>query len=83
MPNILEEAQEQVYGEKEERYGHPLENMAKIAELWKNILEIDITPEQVALCFIAAKIAREINTHSRNNLVDIAGYAAVLERISE
>ena len=81
--NILEEAQEQVYGEKEKRYGHPLTNMHRIAKLWSDILGTCITPKQVALCFIASKIARELNAHSRNNLVDIAGYAAVLERLDE
>ena len=83
MSNILDEAIEQVYAEKEKRYGHPAINMGRIASMWSAILEMDVSPKQVALCFIASKIAREMNAHSRNNLVDIAGYAEVINRLEE
>lgn len=83
MSNILEEAQEQVFGKQEKKYGHPAVNMVRIARLWSAILEINITPKQVGLMFVASKIAREMNAHSKDNLVDIAGYAAVIERLEE
>jgi len=83
MSNILEKAQERVYGEQEEVYGHPIVNMKRIAALWSPILDVEVTPEQAALCMIATKIARQLNSHHRDNLVDIAGYASVIDRMSE
>lgn len=40
---ILEEAQRLVYGAREEGYGHPRDNMGRIAQIWSVILEREVT----------------------------------------
>ena len=55
---ILEEAQRIVYGDRGENYGHPFEDFSRTAKIWSAILEIEITPEQVALCMVGLKIGR-------------------------
>ncbi len=67
------------------RYGHPSENFARIAALWKPILAADnLTPEQtVALCMIAVKLARLIETpDDPDSIDDIVGYAATLQMLA-
>lgn len=78
---ILEEAQSLVYGDRQESYGSVTDNFTKIAQLWSPILNTPITPEQVGLCMIAMKIARECHKPKRDNLTDIAGYAATIEKM--
>lgn len=79
--NILQEAQSVVYGEREQSYGKVGDNFARIAKIWSGILDKEITKEQVGLCMIGVKVARECNKNKRDNLIDIAGYAATLEKM--
>lgn len=80
MSNILTEADKLVNGERAESYGSPRKSFDTVARLWQPILGVSITAEQVALCMIQLKIARELNKHKTDNLVDIAGYAQCLEK---
>lgn len=80
-PTILEEAQRLVYGPREADYGHPYDDYTKTAALWSVILETEVTAKDAALCMVAVKISREIHHPKRDNLIDIAGYAAVADRI--
>lgn len=78
---ILEEAQRIVYGDREGAYGHPADDFGRTARMWGAILGADVTAKQAALCMAAVKISRECNKPGRDNLVDLAGYAAVAARI--
>jgi hypothetical protein len=81
--NILEEANKLTSGVKREAYGSPLLCYRRIARLWTLIIGHEIELHQVALCMLAFKIARELNAHQRDNLVDIAGYARTIEMMEE
>ncbi len=81
MKTILKEAEEVVYGDRQTDYGKVSDNFARIAKMWSGILDKEISPTQVGLCMIAVKVARECNKPKRDNLVDIAGYAATLEKM--
>ena len=62
-------------------YGHPLDNLDRAARIWSVILGVDVTPEQVCLCMEGMKIAREINAPKLDNLVDGIGYWLTLGMI--
>lgn len=81
--SVLEEALAAVTGSRNESHGHPYQNMRDAADLWSVILDCDVTSEQVALCMMAFKIARQKNNSGRDNVVDIAGYCWVLEQCVE
>ncbi len=85
MPDktILEEAAIIISGPRRESYGDVLTSFTRIARLWSPILGMPISPQQVAACMIQLKVAREMNSHSRDNLVDICGYAALLEELNK
>lgn len=80
---ILEEAQRIVYGARNDSYGKVSTNFKRIGTMWSAIIDAPVTPEQVGLCMMALKISRQCHKPSRDNLVDCAGYAATLEKMSK
>lgn len=82
IKTILEEAQDAVYGDRQADYGSATENFTNIANLWSAVLKVKITPEQVALCMIQVKVARQMHKPKRDNLVDGAGYFATIEKLN-
>lgn len=83
METILQEAQRLTTGDRQESYGHPLDDFTKTAGLWSVILGVPVTAEKVALCMVAVKISRELNAPKRDNLVDGAGYFNCLQMVRE
>jgi hypothetical protein len=81
--SILDEAKRIVHGDRGENYGHPFEDFSRTAKIWSAILNIKVTPEQVALCMIGVKISREVNRPKRDNIVDGAGYFETLDMVKK
>lgn len=82
--NILTEAERIVYGDREQTYGTPAKTLNQIARLWSAYLDTEITAHEVCDMMILLKIARlQNNPEHRDSLVDVAGYAALKERIQE
>jgi hypothetical protein len=89
---ILKEAHSIIYGDREKTYGHPSKNLNTIAVMWNAYLAAKPVPsgtfeldaKDVAALMMLVKVARFANdpTH-RDNLVDICGYAALIERCDE
>ena len=80
---LASEAVDLVTGDRQKSYAHPRVNFQRIADLWSPILGITVTPEQVALCSVQIKIAREIHAHKRDNVVDAIGYLLTLDACIE
>ena len=80
---LAADAVQAVTGPRQRDYAHPKVNFQRIANLWSIVLDVDITPKQVALCMIQVKIAREINRHTRDNIVDLIGYSLTLDACQE
>lgn len=78
---ILDEAKSAVYGDRQDDYGTVTENFTTIAKLWSAVLKTEITPQQVGLCMVQVKIARQMYKPKRDNLVDGAGYFATIEKM--
>lgn len=79
--NILEEANGLVHGDRQAAYGHPLDDFSRTAKMWSAILGHEVTAEQVGLCMCAVKLSRQVNKPKRDNLVDLAGYAATVQMV--
>lgn len=84
---ILEEAQRLVYGDRQASYGHPIDDFKRTAAMWTGMLGDRLTgplgPEDVALMMILVKVSRECHKPKRDNVTDIAGYAATLAMVRE
>src|SRR3954466_9442603 len=81
--NILNEAADLIVGQRQEDYGTPEENFGRIAEYFnihfkKNLEQnIPATPRQMAEFMVLLKMARTINSPTRDSYVDIGGYAGI------
>ena len=84
MMMITREAEAIFAGETQGEYGHPVDNLVTIANLWQPIFADGIvTPRKVALAMVALKIARDIGPSSkRDNLVDAVGYLLIADMFS-
>ena len=84
-PNALETAGKLVRKDRQKDYDSPSPNMRRTAKIWTGILDpilqegTEVSPEQVAMCMIGLKLAREAYKHKPDNLCDIAGWTDVLE----
>jgi hypothetical protein len=80
--SILEEAQRLVHGARQADYGHPLDDFGKVTRmahaLWGRGPQ---SAEEHALYMCLVKIARQVEKPKRDNLVDLAGYAATAQMI--
>ena len=82
-PTLATDAIRLVTGDRQAAYAHPKVNFQRIADLWSPILGITVTPQQVALCSVQIKIAREIHAHKADNLIDAIGYLLCLDACRE
>ena len=69
--------------ERQDSYGHPLDDFTRQGRMWEAILGIPVTAEQVALCMIAVKMSRQSHRMKLDNVVDGIGYWMTLLMISE
>jgi hypothetical protein len=87
---VLKEANAIIYGDREKTYGHPAKNLKTIAVMWNAYLNAkttdvnELNAKDVAAMMMLVKVARFANDPDhRDNLVDICGYAALVERCDE
>jgi hypothetical protein len=83
MNNFFDIVADLVQVDRRRDYDHPLDCCSRIAKTWEAVLGIDITPEQVALCLAGMKIARESHRPKKDNRLDLAGYAWVIDQVHE
>jgi len=67
--------------DRSDEYGHPLDNLDRAARIWSVILGSDVSAEQVALCMIGMKIARQVHKPKPDTVVDVIGYALTLHMV--
>lgn len=88
--NLLNEAEQVIYGDREVTYGDPGKNLRAIADYWTVHLRHKynfngvITTDDVCQMMISVKQARLLNapTH-HDSMVDTAGYIALMERVQK
>lgn len=81
--NILKEADRLTSGARNVDYGTPLDNFTQTARLINAAFGTTFTAEDVGLLMILLKVSRQRNRKTRDNLVDIAGYARTIEMVQE
>jgi len=81
---ILDNAVENVTGQRVDDYGTPENNFAKIAELWTAYKGADFTAHDVAMMMALLKVARiKSSPWKSDSYIDLAGYAACAGELAE
>ena len=84
-----EEALDLICGPRMEFYGPPSENLQDIADTWtpyvKRALEVKgcLDSTDVTMLMVMLKAIRQVRGYHRDSTVDICGYAALAEVLSE
>lgn len=81
--SILDEAKAIVEGSRQSDYGDPVESFERIAKIASMITGKDLSPKECCAVLMAVKLVRESYTHKRDNLVDLCGYAHIMNEINE
>ena len=81
--SILDEAKTIVEGSRQSDYGDPVESFDKIAKVASMIAGNELSPKECCAVLMAVKIVREGYRHKRDNLVDLCGYAHIMNEINE
>lgn len=84
MSSIIDEAKEIRAGSRQSDYGDCVANMQRISAIATLINGgEEIPPKVCAIVQIAVKLSRESFKHKRDNLVDLIGYADILNEVIE
>jgi hypothetical protein len=88
--NVLQEAEQIIYGDRETTYGSPDKNLKVIASYWTTHLNasygknLSLTVDDVCVMMMLLKQARLANSPKhRDSLVDVVGYAALKDRCDQ
>lgn len=81
--SILDEAKAIVEGSRQSDYGDPVESFERIAKTASMITGGNLTPKECCAVLMAVKIVREGHRHKRDNLVDLCGYAHIMNELNE
>ncbi len=81
--SILQEAVRIRSGERNADYGDAVESFEIVAEIANAITGLNLTPAQCCKVLLAVKLTRERYNHKRDNLVDLCGYADILNLIED
>ena len=82
--SILSEAEEIVNGSRHSDYGDAANNFHRIANIVNSMYpQLGINAQQCCAVLMAVKLIREGFRHKRDNLVDLCGYAHIMNEIND
>ena len=81
--SILSEAEEIVNGSRHSDYGNARESFSRIATIASVMTGKELAPEDCCAVLMAVKLVRESFKHKRDNLVDLCGYAELMNQLKE
>ena len=79
--SILSEAEDIVNGIRQSDYGDANESFSRIATIASVMTGKELSPEDCCAVMMAVKLVRESFNHKRDNLVDLCGYAELMNRL--
>jgi hypothetical protein len=81
VKSILTEAESIVNGDRNVQYGDPNEAFKEYSNILEATFGIKLTPAEICKVQIAVKLGRLKYKHKRDSVVDLCGYAEILNRL--
>jgi hypothetical protein len=81
VKSILTEAESIVNGDRDVQYGDPNEAFKEYSNILDATFGIKLTPAEICKVQIAIKLGRLKYKHKRDSVVDLCGYAEILNRL--
>jgi uncharacterized protein (DUF1015 family) len=81
VKSILTEAESIVNGDRNVQYGDPNEAFKEYSNILEATFGIKLTPAEICKVQIAIKLGRLKYKHKRDSVVDLCGYAEILNRL--
>lgn len=81
--SILLEAEVIVNGDRNVQYGDPKDAFKIYSEILSRTFNIELSPIEICKVQMAIKLGRLRYQHKRDSLVDLCGYAEILNRLEE
>ena len=81
--SILSEAEEIDNGSRHSEYGDAQESLSRVATIANVMTGKELSPEDCCAVLMAVKLVRESFAHKRDNLVDLCGYAHIMNELNE
>lgn len=81
VKSILTEAESIVNGDRDVQYGDPNEAFKEYSNILETTFGIKLTPAEICKVQIAIKLGRLKYKHKRDSVVDLCGYAEILNRL--
>ena len=81
--SILSEAEEIVNGSRHSDYGDARESFGRVATIASVMTGKELSPEDCCAVVMSVKLVRESFKHKRDNLVDLCGYAHIMNELNE
>ena len=83
LDDTLREAAQLLTGARNDAYGDPRDTYSRAAAMWSAMTGKAMTASEAVAFMVCVKLAREGKRHGRDNVVDLAAYAAILQYIQE
>lgn len=61
----------------------PGPHFTRVALLWSGILGVNVLAEDVVLCMVALKLARQAGQHDPDNITDAEGYLSLIQEVRD
>jgi hypothetical protein len=81
VKSILTEAESIVNGDRNVQYGNPNEAFKEYSNILETTFGVKLTPAEICKVQIAVKLGRLKYKHKRDSVVDLCGYAEILNRL--
>lgn len=82
--NVAETAQRLVGGDRQDQYGHPIEDFTRTAGAINALYGTDFGPRDIPIIMTCVKLSRVIQSpNKRDSIVDAIGYMLTYEMVAE
>lgn len=83
IDTILSKAYKIVHDDRQDDYGDITSSFKRAAKIASEMIGDELSPQDIVKVLIAIKLSRETYKHKEDNLIDLCGYAEILNILNK